>query len=687
MTYIFLKFSIYQYIKRKKQNRKGGDMNNMGYKPYVPPEKSMKEISFKAVFLGIIMAIVLGAANAYLGLMAGMTVAATFPAAVIAMAVLRPMKGTILEENLSRTTGAVGEALAAGAIFTIPAFIMSGVWQNFDIIKSTMLMLVGGILGVLLIILVRRTLVEDAELPFPESVACAAMVKTGQEARSNASYMFWAMGLGGVVEFFSSENGIQVIKPFVRSVFKIPGLSRITYLDGDNVEMYKTPSMEGRMYVESPAANAALTGVGYIIGPKLAAVVFSGGVLGWLFLMPVLLFISGDLRRMVSQDLGTWSGVAVSAYNAQIKPIAVGAMLVGAFYTLFKMRKSLITGISRSVSDVKKARTEGESSTLRTDKDLSFTSITMAILALIIPMVILYNVFTRSIGSALVSALVMVLMGLLFAAVAGYLVGIIGSSSNPISGLTLTTLLIAALMMLLMGQTGESGVAAVIGVAAVVCCVAGVAGDMIQDWKVGHILGGTPWRMQIGGMIGVVAAALTLTFSLQLLHSSIGIGSETLPAPQAGLMSTMALGIVGGEMAWPLVLAGMLLAVFLILIGSPSPMLIAVGMYLPLRSTACIFFGGVLKHVLDNLTGKKRPNPKGKEIIENIGLLLASGLIAGQALMGIITAGLKGANIRLPESLASPWLALIIFAVLAFILIYYPYKNLIKSGEYGKSEE
>jgi putative OPT family oligopeptide transporter len=662
-------------------------MSDMGYKPYVPADKSMKEISFKAVFLGIIMAVVLGAANAYLGLMAGMTVAATFPAAVIAMAVLRPMKGTILEENLARTTGAVGEALAAGAIFTIPAFIMSGVWDNFDIFKSTMLMLVGGILGVLLIILVRRTLVEDAELPFPESVACAAMVKTGQEARSNAGYMFWAMGLGGVIEFFTSENGIQVIKPFVRSVFKIPGLSRITYLNSDNVEMYKTPTIEGRMFVESPAANAALTGVGYIIGPKLAALTFSGGVLGWLFLMPILLFISGDLQIMVSRDLGTWSEVAISAYNAQIKPIAVGAMLVGAFYTLFKMRKSLVTGISRSVTDVKKAQAEGGTATIRTDKDLPFPSILMAIVALIIPMVILYNVFTQSFGSSLVSALVMVFMGLLFAAVAGYLVGIIGSSSNPISGLTLTTLLIAALMMLIMGQTGESGVAAVIGVAAVVCCVAGVAGDMIQDWKVGHILGGTPWRMQIGGMIGVIAAALTLTFSLQLLHNSIGIGSETLPAPQAGLMSTMALGIVGGEMAWPLVIAGMLLAVVLILIGSPSPMLIAVGMYLPLRSTACIFFGGVLKYVLGNLSGKKKPNPKGKEIIENIGLLLASGLIAGQALMGIITAAIKGANIHLPESLANPWLALIIFAGLGFILIYYPYKNLIESGEYGEPEE
>ena len=386
--------------------------------------------------------------------------------------------------------------------------------------------------------------------------------------------------------------------------------------------------------------------------------------------------------------MGTWSEVAISAYNAQIKPIAVGAMLVGAFYTLFKMRKSLITGISRSVTDVKKAQAEGGGSmTSRTDKDLPFSSIMMAIVALIIPMIILYNVFTRSFGSAIVSALVMVFMGLLFAAVAGYLVGIIGSSSNPISGLTLTTLLIAALMMLLLGQTGESGVAAVIGVAAVVCCVAGVAGDMIQDWKVGHILGGTPWRMQIGGMIGVIAAALTLTFSLQLLHNSIGIGSETLPAPQAGLMSTMAVGIVGGEMAWPLVIAGMLLAVVLILIGSPSPMLIAVGMYLPLRSTACIFFGGVLKHILERLTGRKNPNPKGKEIVENIGLLLASGLIAGQALMGIITAAIKGANIRLPESLSNPWPALIIFAALGFILIYYPYKNLIQSSEYSKSSE
>jgi putative OPT family oligopeptide transporter len=660
---------------------------NQEYKPYIPHEQSMKEISFKAIFLGIIMAIVLGAANAYLGLMVGMTVAATFPAAVIAMAVLRPLKGTILEENLARTTGAVGEALAAGAIFTIPAFLMTGVWEKFDFLKSSLLMLVGGILGVFLIILVRRTLVEDAELPFPESVACAEMVKTGQKAGSQASYMFWAMGLGGLIEFFTSENGIRLIKPYVNTVFKIPGLSRTTYLNSDNVEVYKASPMKGRMFMESPAANAAMTGVGYIIGPKLAALTFSGGVLGWLFLMPILLFISGELGNVVSKFEGNWTAMAISAYNAQIKPIAVGAMLVGAFYTLFRMRKSLIAGIGRSISDVKKVRAGVTTETIRTDRDLPFPSIIIAIIALIIPMIFLYNIFTHNIGSSFVSAIVMIVMGLLFAAVAGYLVGIIGSSSNPISGLTLTTLLIAALMMVLMGQTGDEGIKAVLGVAAVVCCVAGVAGDMIQDWKVGHILGGTPWRMQIGGLIGVIAAALTLTFSLQLLHNNIGIGSETLPAPQAGLMATMAKGIVGGEMAWPLVIAGMLLAVVLILIGSPSPMLIAVGMYLPFRATACIFFGGVLKYFLDRSLTKKKSTAKGKEIVENIGLLLASGLIAGQALMGIITAAIKGTKIKMPESLNNPWLALLVFFILGFILIYFPYKKMVAAGEFGKSTE
>ena len=661
-------------------------MADQSFKPYVPADAQMKEFTVQAVVIGAILSVVLGAANAYLGLVAGMTVAATFPAAVIAMAVLRPFKGTILEENIARTTGAVGEALAAGAIFTIPAFLIAGVWQDFNFLQSTLLMLIGGVLGVLFIIIVRRTLIADTSLPFPESQACSEIVKAGQKGGSGAAYVFYAMGLGMLVEIFKNSNGILLIKSYVKGIFNL-GSSVTSYL-GENNVILKEVRYRGRMMIESPAASAALTGVGYIIGPKYAAITFSGGVFGWLFLMPVVLFLNPDLAVMVNDGLGSWKDIATSAYDSQIKPIAVGAMLVGAFWTLFKMRKNLISGIKHSIGDMKK--TTGDSGSVeRTDKDISFRNVILAIVALAIPLIIIYNVFTHNIGSALVAAIVMLFAGLLFAAVAGYLVGIIGSSSNPISGLTLTTLLIAAVMMVLLGQKGNEGIAAVLGVAAVVCCVAGVAGDMIQDWKVGHILGGTPWRMEIGGMIGVIFAALTLTVPLYLLYhanaATGGIGGEVLPAPQAGLMAMMAKGIVGGQMAWPLVITGMFFAVALILIGSPSPMLIAVGMYLPFHSTACIFFGGVVKAVVDMLAAKKNPSEEKKSILNNTGLLLASGLVAGEALTGIITAGLKAAKIEPPVLLGlgegNPWLGLIVFAVLAFVLIYFPYKAMVKEGD------
>jgi len=655
------------------------------YKPYVPIDSDMKELTFKAVFVGVILAIILGAANAYLGLVAGMTVAATFPAAVIAMAVLRPFKGTILEENIARTTGAVGEALAAGAIFTIPAFLISGVWTEFDYVKSTLLMLIGGVLGVFFIIIVRRTLVEDATLPFPESQACSEIVKAGQKSGGGgAKYVFWAMGLGGLIELLKNANGILIIKPYIKHVFSL-GHSVVRFIDIKKEEIVQ--GFTGRMMIESPAASAALTGVGYIIGSKYASITFSGGVFGWLFLMPIALFLSVNLADYT--QYASWTDIASSVYNAQVKPIAVGAMLVGAFWTLYKMRTNLVAGIKRSIGDMKKSGTTTDSNVARTDKDISFGTVLIIIGVLLIPLIFIYNTFTGNIGSSVVAAIVMALAGLLFAAVAGYLVGIIGSSSNPISGLTLTTLLIAAVLMVVLGVKGEPGVAAVLGVAAVVCCVAGVAGDMIQDWKVGHILGGTPWRMEIGGMIGVIFAALTLVVPLALLHNANietgGIGGEVLPAPQAGLMAMMAKGIVGGEMAWPLVIAGMLFSVALILIGSPSPMLIAVGMYLPFHSTACIFVGGVIKFFADKAAAKKNPDEAKKTIFENTGLLLASGLVAGEALTGVITAGLKAAGIELPKMLGlgkgSPWLGIVVFALLAFVLIYYPYKAMVTSKE------
>ena len=673
--------------------------------------------------LGFIMAVILGSANAYLGLKAGMTVAATFPAAVIAMAVLRIFKGTILEENIARTTGAVGEALAAGAIFTIPAFVMTGVWTSFSYAKATILMLVGGILGVLFVIILRKTLIEDQTLPYPESKACAAIVKTGQSGATGAGIVFGTMGLAGIIELFKNEYGFTFIKNYFSGFLKL-GSSKISLLDSKSRviqvgEQSAEFGKDGGALLVSPEASPAFLGVGYIIGFRLAAITFSGGVFGWLFLMPVVLFLmSGDLSPFGAG--GSWIDVAKSAYNSTVKPIAVGGMLVGAFYTLFSMRKNLIGGLSKGIRDIKKAGKSDEKVS-RIDKDAPFGMVIIAILIIVFAMIIIFQQVIKTPessgwGGAVVSALVMVLAGFLFAAVAGYLVGIIGSSSNPISGLTLTTLLIAALLMVVIGLRGDAGVAATLAVATVVCCVAGVAGDMMQDWKVGHILGGTPWRMQIGGIIGVIAAALVLILPIMLLDkvpgdpSAHAIGSDALPAPQAGLMAMMSKGIVGGQMAWPLVIAGMLFSVALILIKSPSPMLIAVGMYLPFRTTSAIFVGGVIKYFVDkntdkiaekkakdqNLEGEQKKSfiDKIKEKSENYGLLLASGLVAGEAITGILLALFVTIELNLnevignltvsgdpivSEGLFGVILYFVVFLILAYLMIRIPLRNILKN--------
>ncbi len=660
--------------------------------PFVPVTTSMREISFKALFLGVILAVVLGAANAYLGLKAGMTVAATFPAAVIAMAGLRTFKGTILEENLARTTGAVGEALAAGAIFTIPAFVLAGVWENFDYMRSTLLMLVGGVLGVLFVIILRRTLIEDQTLPYPESKACAEIVKAGQGGQSGAKYVFGSMGLAAFLELFKNDNGIRVIKDSVTGFFQLQtskvmllnSESKIIQTIRDTGEQIKaTFSFKGGFLLQSPASSPAFLGVGYIIGFKLAAITFSGGVFGWIFLMPIVLFLmTGQLEPFAETQ--SWVIVSKAAYSATVKPIAVGGMLVGAFYTLFKMRNNLIGGISKGISDIKAASSTDQNKVSRIDKDAPFGMVLLSIGILIVCMVVLYQTFSHNWGSAVLAAVVMAFAGFIFAAVAGYLVGIIGSSSNPISGLTLSTLLIAALLMVVVGMKGDPGVAAVLAVASVVCCVAGVAGDMMQDWKVGYILGGTPWKMQIGGMIGVVAASLVLVVPIMLLHQANGIGSEALPAPQAGLMAMMSKGIVGGEMAWPLVIAGMFFAIALILIGSPSPMLISVGMYLPFQTTFAIFVGGLIKHIVERQAEKKSKQPSDKDVVENTGLLLASGLVAGEALTGILLAALVVSNVNLRNIFGLPegfggfwWLGIVTFLILGYVLIKYPIQRML----------
>lgn len=691
------------------------------FKPYVPIDSKMKEISFKALFLGIILSIVLGAANAYIGLTAGMTVAATFPAAVIAMAVLRIFKGSILEENMARTTGAVGEALAAGAVFVIPAFLMSGVWnmQNFDYLRPTILMLVGGILGVLFVIILRKTLIEDDTLPYPESKACGEIVKAGQSGSTGAGLVFGTMGVAAAIKLFFDDNGLTFIKSLFKGFLKL-GTSTVRLLDPDAKVLTSssgdaTFSHDGGMMLQSPAASPAFLGVGYIIGFRLSSITFSGGVFGWLFLMPMVLFLMSE-NLIPFAESASWMEVAKSTYNATVKPVAVGGMLVGAFYTLFSMRKNLIGGIAKGVRDIKKAG-KSDDSTSRIDKDAPFSMVLISILVIVVVMVIVFQQFIKTdvssgFGGAFLSAVVMAFAGFLFAAVAGYLVGLIGSSSNPISGLALTTLLISALLMVFIGLKGPAGVTATLAVATVVACVAGVAGDMMQDWKVGHILGGTPWKMQIGGMVGVVAAALVLVIPILVLAKVPGnptahaFGTDALPAPQAGLMAMMANGIVGGEMSWTLVIAGMFFAIALILIKSPSPMLIAVGMYLPFQTTAAIFVGGAIRYFMDrgsekvakkqaaeqNLEGEAKDTFIGKvmEKAENIGLLLSSGFVAGEALMGILLAFLSlkvnlnalignvnaSGDPAIASSVVGAILYFAVFALLAYIMIRIPLKKL-----------
>lgn len=450
------------------------------------------------------------------------------------------------------------------------------------------------------------------------------------------------MGVGaliyslGVVQLFSAS------KEFVIKLGKI-GSSFVRL--GSSQEA-GTVGTGGMVSVSGPGISPAYVGVGYIIGPRLASLNFAGGVLAWGLFAPLLMYFLGP--QLVSQFYGPtvamadvpWPDLISNVWKFIIRPIAVGGMLVGAGYTLFKMRKNLMAGIKRSISDVKKASGQVET-TSRLEKDLDMRLVLFLLLFTVILMVFVYKMFIGSYLPAVLAAVVMAVFGFFFAAVSGNLVGTIGSSNNPISGLTLATLIIAGLLMVLIGARGTSGIIAVLGVASVVCVSSAVAGEMLQDLKVGHILGGTPWKMQVGDILGVLVASLVLYFPLMILHGAFTFGSKELPAPQAGLMAAITQGIVGGEMAWPLVIVGMMMGFALILVRVSSPMLVSVGMYLPIETTFAIFVGGMIKGILDRQTARKKLNPAQKARAENVGILLAAGLIAGEALTGLVRAGWK----------------------------------------------
>jgi putative OPT family oligopeptide transporter len=608
----------------------------------------MKEFTLRAVLLGLFMTIVLGAANAYLGLRAGITIAATYPAAVIAMAAMRAWKGSLLEENIARTAGSIGESVAAGAIFTIPAFLIAKAWPSFRPAdaywKSTALMTVGSVLGVLFVSLVRRVMVEDPELPFPESVAAAAIHKAGQRGAEAAKYLFWNIGVGGVIFMLGRFGLFAADKDFFFTVGDL-GRSQVRLGAAGNPRLLATG---GTTMVSAPSVSPAYLGVGYIIGIKLAAIQFSGGVLAWGLMVPLLMFFLGpQLKQYLPADTPeNWAAVAAAVWRFIVRPIAVGGMLVGAAYTLFKMRESLTVGLGRAFSDLRQTA-EQHAKLSRTERYMSSKTVFGLIAVVFVLMCFLYIHISGLVWPAILAAVVMLIVGFFFATVSGSLVGMIGSSNNPISGLTLSTLIIAALLMVSLGVSGISGVAAVLGVAAVVCVSSAVAGELLQDFKVGYILGGTPRTIQLVELIAVVVASLVMYFPLMLLYEAniraggTGFGDRQLSAPQAGLMATLALGIVGHDMPWPLVVVGIFMGIGMIMLQVRSPMLVAVGMYLPFETTFAIFLGGVFRWIGDWSAKRRGYNEAQLARVENAGVLTASGLIAGEAILGLLWAGLQ----------------------------------------------
>ncbi len=613
-----------------------------------------REMTFKAVALGLFLALVFGAANAYLGMRAGQTVSATLPAAIVALALFRipAFRGTILEQNITRTAASVGEALVAGAIFTIPAFVMVGYWKDLrsHYWEATAILVCGGLIGVLFIILLRRPLCVEADLPWPESVAAANIVKAGSEASDAPKYIFSAMGFGAIMQMLKTDKGLQIFREYIEGFLPF--------------------SKGGGIPWSTPALSPALVGIGYLIGPKYSFINIAGGVLAWWVLIPLILTLS----PAGSDASAIWRGT--------VRPIAVGMMLVGAVNTMISMRSSLAESLRGAFRFGNGAKVD-RSTLPREDRDIPLPWIVVGSALLLIPITATYYFFTGGLMSAIVCAIAMSVTGFFLCAVGGYLVGLVGASNQPLSGLTLSSLIIAALLLVAIGVSGASGVAAVLGVAAVVATACSVSGSLIQDFKAGQLIGGTPWKMQVVEIIAVIVLAFFLMGPIIALHEANldtgGIGGRALPAPQAGLMAQLAKGIVGGDMPWGLLVIGVMFGVALLFTGAKAPMLIAVGMYLPFDTSAAIALGGLIKLVVERRAGKL--TAPAAQRVEDRGSFIASGLIAGEAIMGIVLAVtflggipsftrlLTGADeFGFFASLGTP-LSLLGYALLAWILI------------------
>ena len=596
------------------------------FKPYIPADRVMPELTVTSIIMGVLLAVIFGAANAYLGLRVGMTVSASIPAAVISMGVIRIImrKNSILESNMVQTIGSAGESLAAGAIFTMPALFLwaeEGLCSMPSLVEITLIALCGGVLGVLFMVPLRNALIvkEHLTLLYPEGTACADVLLAGEEGGANASTVFSGMGLAAVFKFI--VDGLKVIPADVSAAFK---------------------SFKGEIGME---VYPALLGVGYIVGPKIASYMFVGSVFGWLVIIPLICLFGPD-TWLYTAEAGTtiaqlYAGGGASAiWSTYVKYIGAGAIATGGIISLIKSLPLIVKTFSDSMKSVKGGK---NTSTARTAQDLPMQFILIGIVAMV---VIIWAV--PAIPVTLLGAALIVIFGFFFATVSSRMVGLVGSSNNPVSGMAIATLLIATMAIKGSGKTGIDGMTAAIAIGSVICIIAAIAGDTSQDLKTGYLLGATPKKQQIGELIGVLASGLAIGGVLYLLNAAWGYGGAEVPAPQATLMKMIVEGIMGGNLPWNLVFVGVFLALGLEILRIPV-MPFAIGLYLPIYLNATIMIGGVVRMVMD---ARKNVDEKTKEQQSTDGTLYCAGMIAGEGLVGILLAifAVFGINTSIGES-------------------------------------
>jgi len=584
--------------------------------------KRLPEITPKAVFLGILLSMILAAANAYLGLFAGMTVSASIPAAVISMAILKQFKNSnILENNIVQTAASAGESLAAGVIFTLPALVLMGYWNDgFDYLEVAKISAIGGIIGVLFTVPLRRALILKAKLKYPEGVATAAILEAGMRTKSNGSdddsnnikIIAFSSILGGTLKLL--EQGLGMWKATIQ------GATVLTATRAGN-------AVGTSIFSISTSISPSLISVGYIVGRNIGILVVSGGLFSWLVAIPIYSAFYGFEGEAIPAAAKIW--------NSQIRYLGIGAMVVGGIWSLVELFKPMIQGIKASI-DALEVSNDTKNIPIE-EQDFPINYVGYSLLVLLIPVFLLYLGILNDTSISILLTVVMMIFGFLFSSVAAYMAGIVGSSNNPISGVTIATILFSSLLLLLLGKDSIAGASAAIMIGAVVCCAAAIGGDNLQDLKTGHILGATPWKQQVMQIIGTLSSALILGLVLDILHTAYTIGSPTLSAPQATLMKSVAEGVFSGDLPWLMVGLGCIIGLIIISIdlrqkkiGSNFrvPILaVAVGIYLPIELTIPIFIGGMISHLSKISNANETTNRRG--------LLIASGLITGEALIGI----------------------------------------------------